>query len=340
MQGKIALEEHFAIPETLQDSAGFTPEDHWAELSCRLMDIQDRRLREMDANGIELMLLSLNAPAVQAIPDPAKAVEIARRANDYLAQEVAKRPDRFQGFAALPMQDPDAAAREYQRCIGDLGFRGALVNGFSQVDAGSGVLYYDLPMFRPFWAEFERHRLPFYLHPRNPLPQHASIYEGHGWLLGPTWAFGQETAVHALRLMGSGLFDAFPRLSIILGHMGEGLPISMWRVDNRNAWVKAPKAHPAKRPLSHYFHNNFHITTSGNFRTQSLLDALLEIGSDRILFSADWPFENIDHAATWFDSASISEADRVKIGRTNANRIFGLGLDSGVIRPNRAIAAA
>ena len=338
MKGKIALEEHFAIPETLQDSAGFVPGDYWKELSARILDIHDRRLREMDAHGIEMMLLSLNAPAVQAIPDIRKASEMARRANDYLAAEVAKRPDRFQGFAALPMQDPEQAARELTRCITELGFKGALVNGFSQAGDGSEVLYYDLPRFRPFWAEVERLAVPFYLHPRNPLPQHATIYDGHPWLLGPTWAFGQETAVHALRLMGSGLFDEHPRLTIILGHMGEGLPISMWRVDNRNGWVKLPKAHPAKQPLSYYFHNNFFITTSGNFRTQSLIDSIMEIGADRILFSTDWPFENVDHAANWFDTAAISERDRRKIGRLNSELLFGLNLKQSLpsVPPNPA----
>jgi len=134
MQGKVVVEEHFAIPETVQDSAGFVPDGDWIELKARLLDMQDRRLREMDANGIEMMLPSLNAPAVQAIPDRKLAIETAHRANDFLAGEVRKRPDRFQGLAALPMQDPDAATRELERCVWDLGFRGALVNGFSQVD--------------------------------------------------------------------------------------------------------------------------------------------------------------------------------------------------------------
>jgi gamma-resorcylate decarboxylase len=324
MPGKVALEEHFAIPETLQDSAGFVPPDYWSELQGRLLDMQDRRLREMDAHGIEIMLPSLNAPAVQAIFDRRKAIEIARRANDFLAGEVAKRPDRFRGLAALPMQDPEIATQELRRCVNDLGFVGALVNGFSQVDDAGNATYYDLPQYRPFWAEVERLGVPFYLHPRNPLPQHARIYDGHPWLLGPTWAFGQETAVHALRLMASGLFDEHPGLQIILGHMGEGLPYSIWRVDNRNAWIKAPKTYPAKKPLGDYFRQNFYITTSGNFRTQSLIDAMLEIGADRILFSADWPFENIDHAADWFDVCTIAEADRVKIGRTNALHLFKL----------------
>jgi gamma-resorcylate decarboxylase len=323
MQGKIALEEHFAIADTLADSAGFVPKDHWEELKGRILDIQDRRLREMDAHGIELMILSLNAPAIQAIPDITRANEIARKANDYLAAQVAKRPDRFRAFAALPMQDPDLAILELQRAITQLGFRGALVNGFSQTSAGS-TAYYDLPQYQPFWEVVQDLDAPFYLHPRNPLADDARIYQGHEWLLGPTWAFGQETAVHALRLMGSGLFDRYPGLRIILGHMGEGLPYSMWRVDNRNAWVKARPRHKARHKIAKYFQENFYLTTSGNFRTQTLIDAILEIGSDRILFSVDWPFENVDHACSWFDAASISEIDRLKIGRTNAIELFKL----------------
>ncbi|WP_213741765.1 amidohydrolase family protein [Bradyrhizobium sp. dw_411] len=324
MQGKIALEEHFAIPETLMDSAGFLAESVWPELKSRLLDIQDKRLKLMDEQGVEMMILSLNAPAVQAIPDIKKANEISIRANDYLAGEVAKRPDRFQAFAALPMQDPDLAIRELERTVKTLGFKGALVNGFSQVGDGQTPLYYDLERFWPFWAKVEQLDVPFYLHPRNPLAQDARIYQGAEWLLGPTWAFGQETAVHALRLMGSGLFDQYPGLRIIIGHMGEGLPYSMWRVDHRNAWVKAPPKYKAKKKIAEYFNENFYLTTSGNFRTQTLIDALLEIGADRILFSADWPFENVDHAAEWFDSATISEADRKKIGRDNALKLFKL----------------
>jgi len=324
MQGKIGLEEHFAIQDTLADSAGFVPKDYWPELSSRLLDIHEKRLRQMDEHGMEMMILSLNAPAVQALPDPRKAGEIARRANDFLAEQVARRPDRFQGFAALPMQDPDMASRELERCVKALGFRGALVNGFSQVGQAERVLYYDRPQYWPFWGVVASLDVPFYLHPRNPLPRDAAIYEGHRWLMGPAWAFGQETAVHALRLMGSGLFDKYPGLQIVLGHMGEGLPFSIWRVDYHNAWVKFPQPYPAKKKIGEYFSQNFHITTSGNFRTQSLIDAMLEVGADRILFSTDWPFENIDHAAAWFDAADISEGDRTKIGRTNAIRLFKL----------------
>jgi 2,3-dihydroxybenzoate decarboxylase len=324
MQGKIALEEHFAIPETLADSRGYFPDRVWQEIKSRVMDIQDRRLAEMDSNGIEMMLLSLNAPAVQAIPDVARATEIARKSNDYLAEQVRMRPDRFQGIAALAMQDPDGATRELERCVKQLGFRGALVNGFSQVGDEDTSVYYDLPQYRPFWAMVERLDVPFYLHPRNPLPRDAKIYEGHPWIMGPIWAFAHETAVHALRLMGSGLFDEYPRLNVVLGHLGEMLPYALWRIDHANGWIENRHSYPAKKPMRDYFCSNFHITTSGNFNTQALIEAMLVIGADRIMFSADWPFENIDHAAQWFDAAPISEADRIKIGRDNAVKLFKL----------------
>src|SRR3954464_12401863 len=161
MQGKIALEEHFAIPDTLMDSAGFVPDSYWPELKDRLLDIQDKRLAQMDRHGVEMMILSLNAPAVQAIPDITRANDIAVRANDFLAEQVAKRPSRFQAFAALPMQDPDAATRELERCVRDLGFRGSLVNGFSQVGTPENVVYYDAPQYSGFWAAAERLGMPF-----------------------------------------------------------------------------------------------------------------------------------------------------------------------------------
>jgi len=324
MDGKIALEEHFAIDDTLMDSAGYLAEDVWAELESRLLDIHGRRVELMDKHGIETMILSLNAPAVQAIPDPQRAAEVARKANDFLAEQVQQRPDRFQAFAALPMQDPDVATRELERCVNELGFKGALVNGFSQIVDPESAVYYDLPQYRDLWGVVASLDVPFYLHPRNPLPSMAQIYDGHPWLLGPVWAFGQETAVHALRLMASGLFDDYPALQIILGHMGEGLPYSMWRVDNCNAWVGRKRPFPAKRTLGEYFRENFYLTTAGNFHTPTLNAAMIEIGAERILFSTDWPFENIDHAAIWFDDASISEANRQKIGRDNAAELFRL----------------
>lgn len=323
MQGKIALEEHFATAATLADSQVFGAHV-WNELGPRLTDFQDKRLRLMDASGVEIMIASLNAPAVQAIWDVKRAIEVAREANNVLAGEIAKRPDRFMGFAALPMQDPDEAARELTRCVKELGFVGALVNGFSQTGHANSAVYYDLPQYRPFWREVARLDVPFYLHPRNPLPGTIAAYEGHNWLLGPNWAFHAETAVHALRLIGSGLFDDYPNLQIILGHLGEGIPAYLWRIDHRNDWMKAPHKYAAKKSVADYFRTNFVLTTSGNFSTSALHQAIAEIGIERVLWSADYPFEDISDAADWFDALPLNEDDRQKIGRTNAQKLFKL----------------
>lgn len=174
--------------------------------------------------------------------------------------------------------------------------------------------------------------MPFYLHPREPLPSQRRAYEGHPWLMGPVWAFGAETAVHALRLMASGLFDRHPRIQIILGHLGEGLPASLWRADHRIG--KSPRGIPARKKLGDYFCSNFYLTTSGNLRAQTLIGAILEIGADRILFSTDYPFEEVDEAAEWFDTVPISEPDRLKIGRLNSLKLFKMAEET-VDRPMR-----
>jgi 2,3-dihydroxybenzoate decarboxylase len=298
----------------------------WPDLSHRLIDVQDTRLREMDRHGVEMMILSLNAPAVQSIHDVPAAIAVARQANDVLAEHVRKRPSRFAAFAALPMQDPDAAIAELTRCIKELGFVGALVNGFSNIGTPDNATYYDLPQYRPFWHAIAELDVPFYLHPRNPVPSWNRQYEGHNWLLGPNWAFSAETAVHALRLIGSGLFDAHPRLQIVLGHLGEGIPVQLWRIDGRNGWMKEPHRYAAKNGVGHYFRKHFHLTTSGNFHTPSLVNAMTEMGSDRVMFSVDWPFEDVGEGCAWFDKAAIGEADRAKIGRENAVKLFKLKL--------------
>jgi len=319
MQGKIAVEEHFAIAETADDKVRW-PTSYWAGLNGKLLDF-DRRLAEMDQGGIDIAVLSLNADGIQAIPDAAKAIEMARRTNDALAKAVGKRPDRFAALAALPLQDPQAATAELQRCVRDLKFKGALANGFSQTGTADTAIYYDLPQYRPFWAEVERLGVPFYLHPRYPLPGRRAAYDGHPWLVASAWGFAEETAIHALRLMGSGLFDAFANLQIVLGHLGERIPYDLWRLDHRLA--KVPNR-PAKKTIRDYLRQNFHVTTSGHFSTPSLIHAILTMGADRIMFAVDYPFEDHAQAAGWFDGAEIAEQDRIKIGRANAWALFGL----------------
>jgi predicted TIM-barrel fold metal-dependent hydrolase len=279
MQGKVILEEHFAIEATLSDSRAFAPEV-WDRLGPQLADIEKLRLPEMDANGIEWMILSLNAPAVQAIWDVKQAVAVAREANDHLAAEAGEE---------------------------------------------NTALYYDLPQYRPFWKAVEELDVPFYLHPRNPLPSWSPIYQGHNWMLAASWAFAAETAVHALRLIGSGLFDVHPRLKIIIGHLGEGIPANLWRIDHRNEWMKKRHAYAAKKGVADYMRKNFWITTSGNFATAALTMCMAELGVDRVMFSTDYPFEDIAQSVEWFDNVGISEADRLKIGRTNALTLFRMG---------------
>jgi 2,3-dihydroxybenzoate decarboxylase len=145
-------------------------------------------------------------------------------------------------------------------------------------------------------------------------------------MLGPNWAFAAETAVHALRLIGSGLFDECPNLKIVLGHIGEGIPVYLWRIDNRNGWMKAPHKYPAKHSVAHYFRKHFHLTTSGNFDTAALVNAISVMGADRVMFSVDWPFEDVGEGAQWIDAVEIDEADRIKVSRTNAIKLFKLPL--------------
>jgi 2,3-dihydroxybenzoate decarboxylase len=206
----------------------------------------------------------LTAPGVQSIPQAKEAIAQARRTNDYLAENIARNPKRLKGFAILPLQDPEAAAQELTRCIRDFGFCGALVNGFSQVGEGDSAVYYDLPQYRPFWATVQELDVPFYLHPRDPSSARQQCYGGYRWLAGSPWGFAVETSIHALRLMASGLFDEYPKLNVIVGHLGEGLSFGIWRVENR---IRRGSGTPkAKLPMSQYLRENFYITTSGNFR--------------------------------------------------------------------------
>jgi 2,3-dihydroxybenzoate decarboxylase len=315
MQGKIALEEHWVPAEHagLVTNPGWSPA-MWRTIIDQLSDTE-RRLEAMDRHGVELSVLSLASNGIQDVVDPVEAAALAREANDALAAVVAERPDRFAGFAALPMQDVDAAACELERAVGELGFKGALVNGYASTGTLDAARYYDEPAYDALWERFEALGVPLYLHPRNPLPSQRRAYEGREELLGPTWGFTAETAIHALRLITGGVFDRFPALTVILGHLGELLPFAIRRTEQRLARIPGLAM---QRPASEYLRDNFYLTTSGNYHTPSLVGILLELGADRLLFSADYPFEHLEDGAGWFDAAPISGRDRRKIGRENA----------------------
>jgi 2,3-dihydroxybenzoate decarboxylase len=326
MKGKIAFEEHMAIEETLAQTKDFAGDSgRFDEFSDEILDLDELRLATMDRTGIELALLSLNAPAVQAILDRDEAVAVAVKANKRMAKAVNDHPDRYRALAALPMQDPEAAADELKRCVNELGFKGALVNGFTQRDVEDSAIYYDVAEYRDFWAVVSDLDVPFYLHPRMNIPSQSLIYEGHPWLRSAPWGFAVETSTHALRLCGSGLFDDFPNLRIITGHLGEGIPFGLWRIDARMRF--SPRGYRGKRPLGDYFREHFHITTSGNFNDAAFRCTLEMMGADRLYFSADYPFERMEDAANWFDSTPvIDDEQRQTIGRENAIKLFDLDM--------------
>jgi 2,3-dihydroxybenzoate decarboxylase len=325
MQDKIALEEHYEsadFPAT--GSHEFTKPDYFSEVQRRLREV-DERVSDMDSNGIGVSILSLTQPGIEGITDARKAVDTARRMNDHAATLVARHPERLRAFACVPLQEPEKAADELERAVRNLGFVGALINGYSNIGDENTARYLDESEVESFWARVEALGVPVYLHPRIPLPNQQRIYRGYEGLLGSAWGFGVETATHALRLMLSGLFDRHPKLTVILGHLGEGLPFTLPRVEHRLRRQRPETQGKHQKPPTHYLRENFFLTTSGVFRSQTLLDALLEVGADRILFSVDYPYESMFELAPWFDACPISHNDRVKIGRTNAEHLFRLG---------------
>ncbi len=327
MQGKIVFEEHMAIAETLGETRSFAGDSgKWDEFERQILDMGDERLELMDKNGIELAILSNNAPGVQAILDTKEAIEVSKKANDAMADAVSKHPKHYAAFAALPMQDPDAASEELRRCVNEMGFKGAMVNGFTQKDVPDSAIYYDIPEYRSFWATVSELDVPFYLHPRMQIPSRAPIYDGHPWLKSSPWGFAVETSIHSLRMCGSGMFDDYPNLKIFIGHLGEHIPYDLWRIDARMRFSR--REYRGKRPLGDYFLDNFMITTSGHFCDPSFRCALDVVGVDRMFFSADYPFETMEDACEWFDATKvINDEERLKIGRTNAVDYFNLDLD-------------
>ena len=323
MRGKIAIEEHWESPEVDTPSTfGFIDPNYLTHLNQRLQEV-DRRLEEMDSAGIDISVLSLTQPGVQGIQDKRAAVDFARRMNDYAAETLAKRdPGRLKTFACVALQDPEQAALEAKRACTELGCIGVLVNGFTNIGDDSGM-YLDEPQVLPFWQAISELNVPVYLHPRMPLASQRKAYAGYPGLVGSAWGFGHETATHALRLMLSGLFDRFPKVNVMLGHLGEGLALSLPRVEHRLRH-QMPGSHGTHlRTPMEYLCDNFYVTTSGTFRTQGLLHTISEIGVDRVLFAVDYPYESMSEITQWFDGCAISPNDKRAIACGNARRLFG-----------------
>src|ERR1700722_5865522 len=313
---KIALEEHFLSP-------GF--EDYWlatmggvdqkavSGLFARLQDFGDTRLKAMDSAGIARAVLSISGPGVQVERDAATARRRATEANDFLAGEVVKRPDRYSGFGHLPMQDARAAADELERCVRDLKFCGAMINGHTNGE------YLDHPSLHPFWERAEALGATVYIHPTDPVSPSPAL-AGVDGLRRATWEWGFETGSHALRLVFSGLFDRFPRAKVMLGHLGETLPFLLWRFDSRAKLYGVKLA----KPPSEYIKQNIVVTTSGMCSAEPLNCTLAALGNDRVMFAADYPFESAQEAGEFLDHVSLADPQRQDIAFGNAAKYLGL----------------
>jgi len=326
----IALEEHCLTPE-LRELLGAQIHPYYAvhrwppALEARLSDLGEGRIAEMDAQGIDVQVLSSVQPGLEH-SSPERAVPVAQAFNDRVAEAVAAHPDRFAAFAALATSDPPAASAELSRAVREHGFKGALVNGRAR------DRFLDDQFFWEIFEAAEALNAPIYLHPMPP-PQavydayYAGFGEDVGFMLGaPAWGWHIETGLHVLRLILAGVFDRFPRLQMIIGHMGEAIPFMLARIDDTFGGRTAlDRAHVrTELSIAEYFDRNVHITTSGFFTDPPLLCALQTLGVERILFAVDHPFSDGAEARRFLDNAPVSDHDREQIAHGNAERLLGL----------------
>jgi predicted TIM-barrel fold metal-dependent hydrolase len=305
----IALEEHFWTPELIALRRSV---DQVNPKSVeRLGDLGELRLREMDAGGIDIQVLSEAEPGVQNLT-PEQAVPLARVSNDLLFAAVERNPGRFAGFATLPTSDPAAAARELERAVKELRFCGAMVHGSSR------GRFLDERQFWPIFESASALDVPIYLHPCTPQPAvFDAYYKDYPQLGRAALGFGIEMAVQAARLVVSGVFDEFPKLKIILGHLGEALPFVLWRANDTLA-----RRAKQRRSFREYFRDHFFITTSGNFSQPALQCAIAELGVERILFAVDWPFQPNGEAVAFVEDAELAAGAREQIFGTNARALL------------------
>jgi len=319
----ITLEEHFSTPEFLEATAkqwaGDPADNFWGANRGKLLNTGKERIADMDAAGIDLQVMSLSGIGMDKLDAPT-ATALARDANDKLAAAVQAHPNRFAAFATVALQKPEKSAIEFERCVRQLGFKGVMVNGTT------GGLFLDHPRFSPLFETAQALDVPIYLHPAPPPEAVHKAYFSNlpgnfGFVLSTAgWGWHVETGLHCLRLIGSGLFDRFPKLNIIIGHMGEALPYYIVRAD---AFL-AKSARHLQRPISEYFHEHFYITTSGCFSLPPFLCALQVVGADRILYSVDYPFSANALGRTFLDTLPVSQEEMAKFTHGNAERLLKL----------------
>jgi len=312
----VTLEEHYWDRDLVAHFPGREGK-RLSEVERRLLDMTELRLQEMDAAGIDMQVLSHGAPGTQKLEAEA-AVRLARQTNDRLGEFIAANPRRFSAFAVLPTPDPKAAADELERTVRQFGFKGAMVHGLT-----NGHFIDE----ERFWPVFERAvacDVPIYLHPSFPHPAVIEAYyrdyaAQFPELVGPALGFTVEAMTQGIRMVLSGVFDKYPALKVILGHLGEGIPFLLGRIDET-------LSRPGNRGCSFRaaFCEHFYLTTSGNFSTNALVCSMMELGADRIMFSIDWPFASNMAGADWLKNAPISPEDKAKIFGGNARRLLRL----------------
>jgi predicted TIM-barrel fold metal-dependent hydrolase len=326
----IALEETYATPLFMEnieknfknqakaEGKPHTPPTFLAQIAEKLINVGEGRIKEMDQAGIDVQVLSLFSPGVEQLEAPV-SVKIATETNDYIADKIQQYPTRFAGFATLPTSVPETAADELERMVKEYNFKGGIINGHSK------GRYLDDEFFWPILERAEALKVPIYLHPTlPPQPVIEASYTGNFTpevatiLARNAWGWHIETATHILRIILSGAFDQYPDLQFIIGHMGEGLPFMLQRIDH-----SLPKeVIKLEKSVAEYLCENINYTFSGLNYTQTFLDLFLEVGVDRIMFSTDYPFVPMEETRTFLDQLPVSTVDKEKIAHRNAEKLL------------------
>jgi 5-carboxyvanillate decarboxylase len=327
---RIATEEAFAIPEQMAaqrelvaSATEYDPDlflwriqtDPNGPVHNNLIDLYETRMQEMDKYGVDMHLLALTSTGVQMMA-PDRAVAVAEVGNDRLHDAIQRHPDRFCGLATIAVQDPPRAIKEIERAITKLKLSGIMINSHTNGEYLSERKYW------PILEAIEAHNVPLYIHPRAPIPLMAKAYRTDH-LEHAIWGYQAETGLHGLRLITGGVFDQFPKLQVVLGHMGEGLPYWLYRLDFMHGRVRIPFDRPKlKLTPSEYIKRNYYITTSGMNWEPTLKFCIEVLGADRIMWAVDYPYQDHVDAVKFMDAARISEKDKQKIYHENAERVF------------------
>lgn len=328
----IAIEEHFSLPQEHQrltemmnapDCSPTTSVTVGAALAVfkKMIDLREGRLADMDAAGIDMQIIQLTGAYLDQL-DKQALTSLCRESNDILSQAVRSHPDRFAGFAQLPMKDPEAAVKELERCVSKLGFKAAVWSGMANGQ------FLDHPSFFPVLAEAERLNVPIYIHPAPPSKEvfdncYSGLGEASGIFALAGWGMHMESGTHSFRLILSGLFDRLPELQIITGHVGEGVPYNLDRADEFMSYGPYCKL-KLERRVGDYYRNNFYFSTSGYYSQAPLLCAVSVVGSDRIILGTDYPYGDSARTTKQINAALLSQDDIANISYRNAEKLFKL----------------